>query len=85
MYFVLVEPLALTKWVLKVVRDSQRTKRNGGSKESEPAAFGPKYIVLMQKVSTSMGLEPTTFGSEVRRAIHYATKPSRIILAFYIS
>ena len=22
-----------------------------------------------------MGLEPTTFGSEVRRAIHYATKP----------
>jgi hypothetical protein len=23
-----------------------------------------------------MGLEPTTFGSEVRRAIHYATEPS---------
>ena len=23
-----------------------------------------------------MGLEPTTFGSEVRRAIHYATKPA---------
>ena len=22
-----------------------------------------------------MGLEPTTFGSEVRRAIHYATRP----------
>ena len=22
-----------------------------------------------------MGLEPTTFGFEVRRAIHYATKP----------
>jgi hypothetical protein len=22
-----------------------------------------------------MGLEPTTFGSEVRRAIHYATGP----------
>lgn len=23
-----------------------------------------------------MGLEPTTFGSEVRRAIHYATGPN---------
>ena len=29
-----------------------------------------------QKVSTPMGLEPTTFGSEVRRAIHCATKPT---------
>ena len=28
-----------------------------------------------QKEPTLMGLEPTTFGSEVRRAIHYATKP----------
>ena len=27
------------------------------------------------KNSTLMGLEPTTFGSEVRRAIHYATEP----------
>ena len=25
--------------------------------------------------TTQMGLEPTTFGSEVRRAIHYATRP----------
>ena len=31
---------------------------------------------LRQKVATQMGLEPTTFGSEVRRAIHYATRPN---------
>ena len=27
------------------------------------------------KLSTSAGLEPTIFGSEVRRVIHYATRP----------
>ena len=27
-----------------------------------------------------MGLEPTTFGSEVRRAIHYATRPCLVYL-----
>ncbi len=30
-----------------------------------------------------MGLEPTTFGSEVRRAIHYATKPYMSTIAIY--
>jgi hypothetical protein len=30
---------------------------------------------FLQKETTQMGLEPTTFGSEVRRAIHYATRP----------
>ena len=39
--------------------------------KQERFTFQPSH----QKVSTSMGLEPTTFGSEVRRAIHYATKP----------
>ena len=28
-----------------------------------------------KKISTLMGLEPTTFGFEVQRAIHYATEP----------
>ena len=30
-----------------------------------------------------MGLEPTTFGSEVRRAIHYATRPCSVNLPSY--
>ena len=31
-----------------------------------------------------MGLEPTTFGSEVRRAIHYATEPITIDLQYIL-
>ena len=38
--------------------------------------IGSNIIKNSRKTATQMGLEPTTFGSEVRRAIHYATGPT---------
>ena len=41
--------------------------------------FRTEFVIsVVKKKSTRMGLEPTTFGSEVRRAIHYATEPHKV-------
>lgn len=45
------------------------------SKTAKVRLISKKNCVCKQKEATQMGLEPTTFWSEVRRAIHCATEP----------